>query len=213
MHNRLILSLSSSSLAALAFFSPAQAQAFPAGFPGAFSPGSMGQLDRMCNREGSQTIDATIPGLDNTKTDTKASGENKMKVDCDSALAVYRALGHAGYKAHVDATRALASAQSQTAMIGGIGNIFSGIISAASNRGSADNNAQQQTIATQQRQIEQLKQLILAQQAAHSPQHNQQQAPYNNYTPQPYAQQTAQNAQQNFSYHAPQGALRQTSLF
>jgi len=217
----LLLSLSSSSLAALALLAPAQAQSFPGSFPGGFpgsfpepfSPGTMGQLDRMCNQNRNQEMNISLPGLDQTLTRTTMDGSKSWVTDCERALEVYNNLGRAGFKAHVDATRAMASAQSQSAMMGGIGSIFSGLISAASNRSSSDTNAQQQTIASQQRQIDQLKQLILAQQAAQSSPYNQQQTQYNNVQQLPYTQQATQTLPQYNTERAPQAALRQTNLF
>lgn len=202
------LSLSSASLATLALIAPAQAQMFPG-----FNPGAMGQLDRMCNQNNSATINTKLPGLDNTWGDTLVDGTKSMRSDCSHALNVYNSLGRAGFQAHVDATRAMASAQSKSAMIGGIGSIFSGIISAASNRNAANAQNHQQTIAAQQQQIEQLKQMIIAQQTAQAPAYPQQQPQLASHQQQHYQYQP-QPAPRHYNPHQQQHApLRQTNLF
>lgn len=204
---KLLLSASSASLAALSLLAPAHAQAFPS-----FNPGDMGQLDRMCNHLKSSSMTASNPfGGDSVDIDgTRWTAQN-----CANALAVYEKVSMAGIDSAGKTARAMAAAQSQSAMIGGIGSIFSSLISNASNRSSSNQDAQQaQIIAAQQQQIQELKQMILAQNAAQQPSYQAQQTQfvqqprYSTYQNQGQPQRMYSN-----QYSAGQSTLRQTNLF
>lgn len=203
----LLLSASSASLAALSFLAPAHAQAFPS-----FNPGDMGQLDRMCNYAKSSSMSASNPfGGDSVDI----GGTKWSAQDCANALAVYKDVSMAGIESAGRSARAMAAAQSQSAMIGGIGSIFSSLISNASNRGSSNQDSQQsQIIAAQQQQIQELKQMILAQNAAQQPSYQPQQPQFVR-QPLYFSTQNQSQPQRAYTntYSQRTSALRQTNLF